>query len=145
AVFYRKWIFYTIHSLSIVDSEMTITAPSERTKVRRHPERAVYEKAQVLAILDEALICHVGFVVDGAPRVLPTAFGRIGDKLYIHGSAASHMLKSLGGGVDVCITVTLVDGLVLARSAFRHSINYRSVVLFGKAVLVIDADEKMEA
>jgi uncharacterized protein len=124
---------------------MNALAPSERTRVKRHPERAAYDQDLVLSILDEAFVCHIGFVVDGEPRVLPTAYGRTGDDLYIHGSAASHMLKSLAGGIDVCVTVTLVDGLVLARSAFRHSINYRSVVLYGKARLVTAPAERMEA
>src|SRR5882724_4904182 len=124
---------------------MNAIAPSERTRVKRHPERAAYDKAQVLSILDEGFLCHVGFAVEGEPHVLPTAYGRIGDQIYIHGSAASHMLKSLAKGVDVCVTVTLVDGLVLARSSFRHSINYRSVVLFGNARLVTDPNERMDA
>jgi len=121
------------------------TAPSERTRVKRHPERAVYDHDEVLAILDEAFVCHIGFVAEGHPQVLPTAYGRIGDDLYIHGSAASHMLRSLTEGIDLCVTVTLIDGLVLARSSFRHSINYRSVVVYGKARLVTDPFEKMRA
>jgi nitroimidazol reductase NimA-like FMN-containing flavoprotein (pyridoxamine 5'-phosphate oxidase superfamily) len=113
--------------------------------VKRHPERAVYDHGEVLAILDEGFVCHIGFVAEGHPQVLPTAYGRIGNHLYIHGSAASHMLRSLAAGIDLCVTVTLIDGLVLARSTFRHSINYRSVVLYGKARLVTDPDEKMRA
>jgi nitroimidazol reductase NimA-like FMN-containing flavoprotein (pyridoxamine 5'-phosphate oxidase superfamily) len=121
------------------------TPVSERTRVKRHPERAVYNKSDIESILDEGYVCHVAFVVDGQPHLIPTAYGRSGDQIYIHGSAASHMLRSLAQGVDVCVTVTLVDGFVLARSAFRHSMNYRSVVVFGRARLVTDAREKMEA
>jgi nitroimidazol reductase NimA-like FMN-containing flavoprotein (pyridoxamine 5'-phosphate oxidase superfamily) len=115
---------------------------TERTTVRRLPARAAYDRSLIHAILDEALICHVGFVVDGRPFVIPTIHVRVGERLYIHGSPASRMLKTLAGGVDVCVTVTLVDGLVLARSAFHHSMNYRSVILFGTAQAVDNADEK---
>jgi len=118
---------------------------TERTQVRRLPKRAVYDKDQVYSILDEAFLCHVGFVVDGKPYVIPTGYARSGDRLYIHGSAASRMLRTLDQGVEVCVTVTLVDGFVLARSAFHHSMNYRSVVVFGTARLVSDPDEKREA
>ena len=124
---------------------METFTPTERTQVRRLPKRAVYDKAQVHAILDEGFICHVGFVADGQPYVIPTGFGRAGDRLYIHGSAASRMLRTLGQGVEVCVTVTLVDGFVLARSAFHHSMNYRSVMVLGQARVVSDADEKMDA
>jgi nitroimidazol reductase NimA-like FMN-containing flavoprotein (pyridoxamine 5'-phosphate oxidase superfamily) len=96
-------------------------------------------------ILDEGLICHVGFAVEGQPFVIPTAYGRIGDRLYIHGSPASRMLRTLKEGIDVCVTVTLLDALVLARSAFHHSMNYRSVVIFGTATVVVDAAEKYDA
>ncbi len=116
-----------------------------RTKVKRLPLRGQYDRETIYSILDEAIICHVGFAVEGQPYVIPTGFARIGGDLYIHGSAASRMLKNLAGGVDVCITVTLLDGLVLARSAFHHSMNYRSVVILGKAELVEDADEKNRA
>ena len=118
---------------------------TERTRVRRLPKRGNYDREQVYAILDEAFICHVGFVADGQPFVIPTAFGRSGDVLYLHGSAASRMLKTLDQGVAICVTVSLVDGLVLARSAFHHSINYRSVVVLGTARAVRDEAEKMEA
>lgn len=118
---------------------------SERTKVRRLPKRGDYDRETIDAILDEAFICHVGFVVDGQPYVIPTGYARVGDDLYIHGSSASRMLRNLAEGIDVCVTVTLVDGLVLARSAFHHSINYRSVVILGKAELVADENEKNEA
>ena len=119
--------------------------PTERTTVRRLPKRGNYERETVNRILDEGFICHVGFIVDNAPVVIPTGYGRLGDQLYIHGSAASRMLKTLRTGLDVCVTVTLVDALVLARSAFHHSMNYRSVVIFGKARLVEDDDEKWKA
>lgn len=120
-------------------------APTERTTLKRLPKRAEYDRDRVYAILDEAFICHVGFVSEGHPVVIPTGYGRIGDVLYLHGSAASRMLRTLGKGVEVCVTVTLVDGLVLARSAFHHSFNYRSVVVFGNARVVTEVDEKMAA
>jgi len=121
---------------------METLTPTNRTRVVRHPERAAYEREQIYSILDEGYICHIGFAVDGQPFVIPTAYGRSGDQVYIHGSAASRMLRSLAEGIDLCLTVTLVDGLVLARSAFRNSINYRSVVILGKAGLVTDVEEK---
>ena len=121
------------------------TSPTSRTKVKRLPERGQYDRDTIYAILDEAMICHVGFVIDGQPYVIPTGFARIDDDLYIHGSAASRMLRNLSKGIDVCVTVTLVDGLVLARSAFHHSINYRSVVVLGKAELIEDVDQKHKA
>lgn len=118
---------------------------TERTRLRRLPKRGDFDRGVINAILDEAFICHVGFVADGLPVVIPTAYGRVGDLLYIHGSAASRMMRSLAEGIDVCVTVSLIDGLVLARSAFHHSFNYRSVVIFGKAELVTDAGEKNKA
>ena len=120
-------------------------APTERTTLKRLPKRAEYDRERVYAILDEALVCHVGFIADGQPVVIPTGYGRIADVLYLHGSAASRMLRTLSEGVDVCVTVTLVDGLVLARSAFHHSFNYRSVVVFGRARMVTDREEKLAA
>lgn len=119
--------------------------PTERTTLKRLPKRGNFEREAVNKILDEGFVCHVGFIVEGRPVVIPTGYGRSGDKLYIHGSAASRMLKALSGGIDVCVTVTLLDGLVLARSAFHHSLNYRSVVVFGRARVVEDANEKWEA
>ena len=119
--------------------------PTARTRVVREAHRGVYERAAAYEILDEGFICHVGFVVDGQPFVIPTGYGRSGDNLYIHGSAASRMLRNLNKGVPVCVTVTLLDGLVLARSIFNHSMNYRSVVVLGTAVAVLDATEKLEA
>lgn len=124
---------------------MTTYNKTDRTTLKRLPARGHYDHEVVHAILDEGFICHVGFVVDGQPIVIPTGYGRIGNKLYIHGSQASRMLRTLKTGVAACATVTLVDGLVLARSAFHHSINYRSVVIFGNATLVEDAQEKLGA
>ncbi len=124
---------------------METFTPTQRTTIKRLPKRANYEHETVYQILDEGLVCHVGFVVDGQPFVIPTAYGRVEDKLYIHGSPASRMLRSLQEGVPVCITVTLIDGLVLARSAFHHSMNYRSVVIFGTASIVSNPEEKLEA
>jgi nitroimidazol reductase NimA-like FMN-containing flavoprotein (pyridoxamine 5'-phosphate oxidase superfamily) len=121
------------------------TAPTLRTRVVREPQRAVYDRETVNQILDEAFLCHVGFAVDGQPYVIPTSYGRHNDMLYIHGSAASRMLRHLDKGVPVCVTVTLLDGLVLARSVFNHSMNYRSVVILGTATLVDDPAEKLEA
>lgn len=118
---------------------------TDRTTLKRLPARGFYDRDVVHKILDEGFICHVGFVADGKPVVIPTGYGRIGDKLYIHGSQASRMLRTLKTGVAACVTVTLVDGLVLARSAFHHSINYRSVVIFGNATLVEDPKEKSAA
>ena len=121
--------------------------PTARTRVVREPQRAVYDRETVYRILDEAFLCHVGFVVDGQPFVIPTSYGRKDASLYVHGSAASRMLRHLqaGAGAQVCVTVTLLDGLVLARSVFNHSMNYRSVVILGKATLVDDPEEKLEA
>ena len=124
---------------------MSEFTPTDRTQVKRLPKRGHYDRETVHKILDEAFVCHVGFAVDGQPFVIPTNFGRVGETLYLHGSAASRMLRTLSGGIPVCVTVTLVDGLVLARSAFHHSVNYRSVVILGTAKLVEDPTEKMEA
>ncbi|HKG14735.1 MAG TPA: pyridoxamine 5'-phosphate oxidase family protein [Pyrinomonadaceae bacterium] len=118
---------------------------TERTTLRRLPKRGSFERQTVYDILDEGFVCHVGFVSDGLPVVIPTAYGRVGDRLYLHGARASRMLKTLGAGADVCVNVTLVDGLVLARSAFHHSINYRSVVVFGRAHVVESDAEKVSA
>jgi len=120
-------------------------SPTARTRVTREPERGVYDRAAAYQVLDEAFICHVGFVVDNQPFVIPTGYGRSGDNLYIHGSAASRMLRNLDQGIAVCVTVTLLDGLVLARSIFNHSMNYRSVVVLGTAVAVEDPAEKLGA
>ena len=123
---------------------MSATLQSPRTTVRRLPKRAAYDRATIHAILDEALICHMGFVSDGQPFVIPTIHWREGETLYFHGSAASRMLRSLRDGVDACVTVTLLDGLVLARSAFHHSMNFRSVVVLGRA-REVTGDEKIRA
>jgi nitroimidazol reductase NimA-like FMN-containing flavoprotein (pyridoxamine 5'-phosphate oxidase superfamily) len=132
--------------LTVPESIMsTNTAPSPRTRLVREPQRAVYDRDEINAILDEAFICHVGFVVDGQPFVIPTGYGRSDDHLYIHGSAASRMLRNVEKGIPVCVTVTLLDGLVLARSIFNHSMNYRSVVVLGTALAVEDPEEKIRA
>ena len=119
--------------------------PTPRTRVVRESHRAVYDRETVYRILDEGFLCHVGFLVDGQPFVIPTSYGRQDANLYIHGSAASRMLRQMKEGVAVCVTVTLLDGLVLARSVFNHSMNYRSVVILGNAMLVDDPDEKIAA
>jgi uncharacterized protein len=124
---------------------MSEFSPTERTKVRRLPDRGKYDSESVYGILDEAFICHVGFVVDGQPYVIPTGFARVNDTLYIHGSAASRMLRTLADGVQVCVTVTLIDGIVMARSGFHSSMNYRSVVILGRAMQVEGRDEKLAA
>ncbi|HEY9857075.1 MAG TPA: pyridoxamine 5'-phosphate oxidase family protein [Stenomitos sp.] len=120
-------------------------ARTERTTLKRLPKRGSYDRELVYAILDEGLLCHVGFVVEGSPFVIPTAYWRIGDRLYLHGAPASRMLQQLRQGVDVCVTVTLLDGLVLARSALHHSMNYRSVLIFGRAELLEGEAEKLAA
>jgi uncharacterized protein len=124
---------------------MSTFTPTSRTQVKRLPKRGAYDRETVFKILDEAFVCHVGFVVEGQPYVIPTNYGRVGETLYLHGSAASRMLRTLSEGIPVCVTATLIDGLVLARSAFHHSVNYRSVVILGTARLVEDPTEKMEA
>lgn len=118
---------------------------TERTTLKRLPKRGAYDRNSIYGILDEGLICHVGFEVDGRPFVIPTGYARVEDRLFIHGSQASRMLRTLANGVEVCITVTLLDGLVLARSAFHHSMNYRSAVIFGRAFLVEDDTAKIAA
>lgn len=118
---------------------------TQRTTLKRLPQRGVYDRELVYRILDEGFICHVGFAVDGQPFVIPTGYARIADQLYIHGSQVSRMLRTLAQGIDVCIAVTLVDGLVLARSAFHHSVNYRSVVIFGRAAMVEEKEAKLAA
>lgn len=118
---------------------------SEKTTLKRLPQRGSFQRDTVNAILDAAFLCHVAFVVDGQPYVIPTSYARVNDELFIHGSAASRMLRNLSEGIPVCVTVTLVDGLVLARAAFHHSINYRSVVVFGTAQLVTDERAKFDA
>jgi uncharacterized protein len=124
---------------------MSDFTPTERTQVKRLPKRGNYDRETVHAILDAGFVCHVGFNVDGQPYVIPTNYGRAGETIYLHGSAASRMLRTMSEGVPVSVTVTHVDGLVLARSAFHHSVNYRSVVILGTARLVEDPAEKMEA
>lgn len=119
--------------------------PTQRSQIKRLPQRGNYQRQIIYQILDEGLICHLGFTIDNQPFVIPTAYGRVEDQLYIHGSPASRMLRSLITGIEVCLTVTLLDGLVMARSAFHHSMNYRSVVIFGTASVVKDAEQKLEA
>lgn len=118
---------------------------TERTTLKRLPKRGVYDRELVYGILDEGFVCHVGFAIEGRPYVIPTGYARVNDQLFIHGSQVSRMLRTLSSGIDVCVTVTLVDGLVLARSAFHHSINYRSVVMFGRAAMVEDRAAKLAA
>jgi uncharacterized protein len=120
-------------------------APTSRTQVKRLPKRGVYDKQQIHAILDEGIVCHVGFTLDGQTYVIPTGYVRVHDRVYIHGSPASRMLGALNQELEICLTVTLLDGLVLARSAFHHSMNYRSVMVLGKARPVTEAAEKVEA
>ena len=118
---------------------------TERTTLKRLPKRGVYDRQLVYGILDEGFICHVGFTVEEQPFVIPTGYARVDEQLFIHGSQVSRMLRTLSSGIDVCVAVTLVDGLVLARSAFHHSINYRSVVMFGRATIVDDREAKLAA
>jgi hypothetical protein len=118
---------------------------TSRTTLKRLPRRGSHDRETINRILDEGFICHVGFVIDGQPFVIPTGYARADDKVFIHGSQASRMLRALKAGAGVCVTVTLIDGLVLARSAFHHSMNYRSVVIFGNARLIDDPDEKLSA
>jgi nitroimidazol reductase NimA-like FMN-containing flavoprotein (pyridoxamine 5'-phosphate oxidase superfamily) len=124
---------------------MNTFTKTERTTLKRLPKRAEYDREAVGRILDEGFICHVGFIAEGQPYVIPTGYARVGDTLFIHGSQASRMLRTVSKGIDVCVTVTLVDGLVLARSAFHHSMNYRSVVVLGRATLVVEGPEKLAA
>jgi nitroimidazol reductase NimA-like FMN-containing flavoprotein (pyridoxamine 5'-phosphate oxidase superfamily) len=119
--------------------------PTERTRVVREPHRGVYDRLEIYKILDEGMVCHVGFAAEEQPFVIPTLYARVGDAIYFHGSAASRMLRGAAAGISVCVTVTLTDGLVLARSVFNHSMNYRSVVALGKATLVDASAEKLEA
>jgi nitroimidazol reductase NimA-like FMN-containing flavoprotein (pyridoxamine 5'-phosphate oxidase superfamily) len=122
-----------------------VRVPTDRTRLRRKADRGSHDRALIAAILDEALICHVGFAVDGHPSVIPMTHARVGDEIYLHGAAANHLLRSLASGLETCVTVTLLDGLVLARSTFHHSMNYRSVVIFGVAERVDDPVEKRAA
>jgi nitroimidazol reductase NimA-like FMN-containing flavoprotein (pyridoxamine 5'-phosphate oxidase superfamily) len=124
---------------------MTTTAPSRRTRVQRAPKRAVYDRAEIDAILDEALVCHVGFVYEEQPYVIPMLHARVGDAVYLHGSTASRMIRTLASGAPCSLTVTLLDGIVLARSAFHHSANYRSVTVLGRATLVTSDAQRLQA
>jgi nitroimidazol reductase NimA-like FMN-containing flavoprotein (pyridoxamine 5'-phosphate oxidase superfamily) len=118
---------------------------TEKTKLKRIPKRGSFDRASIYQILDEAFVCHVGFTIDEHSVVIPTGYARVGDDLLIHGSTASRMLTTMAREVEVCVTVTLIDGLVLARSAFHHSMNYRSVMIFGKAKVLSDKEEKVAA
>jgi uncharacterized protein len=118
---------------------------TDRTRIVREPNRAVYDRDLIYKILDEGMVCHLGFSAEGQPYVIPTMFARVGEFIYFHGSAASRTLRGAAGGISVCLTVTLSDGLILARSVFNHSMNYRSVVVLGRASLIEDAAEKLEA
>jgi len=120
-------------------------SPTERTRVVREPHRGSFDRDTIYKILDEGFVCHVGFTVDGQSYVIPTMFARVGDAIYFHGSAASRMLRGVSSGLAVCVTITLIDGLVLARSVFNHSMNYRSVVALGQATLVSEPEEKIAA
>jgi uncharacterized protein len=120
-------------------------APTARTRVRREPERGRYDRETIDAILDAGLVCHLGFVHDGQPFVIPTLHARVEDDVYVHGSSASRALRTVSGGAPMCLTVTLLDGIVLARSVFEHSMNYRSVVVLGEAIAVTDDAEKLVA
>ncbi len=124
---------------------MESTATTERTRIRRLPQRGAYDGETIHAILDTGFVCHVGIVEGGSPVVIPTAYARVGDAIVVHGSSKSRLMTTLGGGAEACVTVTHVDGFVMARSAFHHSINYRSVVLFGRGEAIEDATEKEAA
>jgi len=123
-------------------SEFTAT---DRTKVRRHSERGTYDRDTIYSILDEAFVCHVGFIVDGAPYVVPTNYVRVGDRLFLHGSTASRLMRTLGSGAPFCLSVTLLDGIVLSPTATGHSVNYRSVVVMAKAEQLLDPQDKLAA
>src|SRR6202521_4722029 len=124
---------------------MSEFTPTERTKVRRKPERANYDRETIYGILDQAFVCHVGFITDGMPVVVPTNYVRVGDKLFLHGSTASRLMKTLGSGAPFCLNVTLLDGIVCAPTATGHSVNYRSVVVMGKAEIVEGEAAKLAA
>lgn len=127
------------------ESAVTALVPTDRATLRRKKDRGSYDRDVVNAILDEGLVCHVGFHVERSIFVLPMAYARIGDTIYLHGATGNHALRHLAKGAEVCVTVTLLDALVLARSAFHHSMNYRSVMLFGRAVQIRDDAEKLRA
>src|SRR3977135_247614 len=124
---------------------MSNFTPTERTKIRRKPDRGSYDRELIYSILDEAFVCHVGFIADGMPIVVPTNYVRVGDKLFLHGSVASRLMKTLGGGTPFCLSVTLLDGIVCSPTATGHSVNYRSVVVMGKAEPVEGEARKLAA
>ena len=138
-------VAFIARTISINLPIMKSIPQTKRTTLKRLPKRGVFDREAIDEILDEGFICHVGFIVDDKPFVIPTGYARVSDKIFIHGSQASRMLRNLEQGSDVCLTITLIDGLVLARSAFHHSINYRSVVVFGRATLVDEPTEKLNA
>ena len=121
------------------------TTPSLRTRLRRRPDRGTYEPESIRAVIDAASLCDVAFVADGAPRIIPTFYARLGDELILHGAVANRMLRALAAGAEACVAITCLDGIVLARSAFRHSMNYRSVVIYGSARTIVDPEEKERA
>ena len=124
---------------------MSEFTPTERTRVRRKPDRANYDRETIYGILDQAFVCHVGFIADGMPVVVPTNYVRVGDKLFLHGSTASRLMKTLGSGAPFCLSVTLLDGIVFSPTATGHSVNYRSVVVMGKAEPILDPAAKLAA
>src|SRR5580704_10229642 len=124
---------------------MSEFTPTERTRVRRKPDRGNYDRETIYAILDQAFVCHVGFIADGMPVVVPTNYVRVGDKLFLHGSTASRLMKTLGSGAPFCLSVTLLDGIVFSPTATGHSVNYRSVVVMGKAEVIEGHDAKLAA
>jgi uncharacterized protein len=144
-----KWLFSSVQTDATLDDMAEMSTASlpvtPRTRLRRLPERGLFEREPIYRILDEAFVCHLAFAVDGQPYAMPTGYARVGESLYFHGSAASRMVRQLSAGVQVCCTVTILDGLVLARSAFHHSVNYRSVVVLGTARLVESREEKLAA
>src|SRR6202047_5122116 len=124
---------------------MSEFTPTERTKVRRKPDRGTYDRKTIYNILDQAFVCHIGFIADGMPFVVPTNYVRVGDRLFLHGSTASRLMKTLGSGAPFCLSVTLLDGIVFSPTATGHSVNYRSVVVLGKAEKIESAEDKLEA
>jgi nitroimidazol reductase NimA-like FMN-containing flavoprotein (pyridoxamine 5'-phosphate oxidase superfamily) len=124
---------------------MSEFTPTEKTKVRRKPDRGTYDRETIYNILDQAFVCHVGFIADGMPFVVPTNYVRVGDKLFLHGSTASRLMKTLGSGAPFCLSVTLLDGIVFSPTATGHSVNYRSVVVMGKAEPIEDPAAKLAA
>jgi hypothetical protein len=134
---------YALTTSPVTVIDMNTLSPTDRTRIRRHAERARTDRQELYDVLDAGLFCHLGVVVDGSPRVIPTGFGREGDTLYLHGSSGARSLMTAAGGADVCVTVTILDGIVLARTAFHHSMNYRSATIFGRMVPLVSDEEKL--